>query len=256
MLGIVANLSYSGPFIAGMTRSNLKNGTTGKGQSSTLIYVDESGIAGNSPFLGIGALKLRAEHGLLTNRLDLYRSRTGWQSEAHFASITRTTAYHHIEVARMLADTSARFRCAVIDCSGQRRHPFSNPRKAAWRIHAQLTIRHVSRVMFDDEMATVIVDKLTVPEEVNYDAYVNRAINAQLQRNAAVMTVRMDSASCWGLQLVDLLTGATVHQYRQAVDKSAKAGSPKGRVAAEVAAAFNLNGLVDADSPRFRTWLE
>jgi hypothetical protein len=110
----------------------------------------------------------------------------------------------------------------------------------------------LTAVIWKEDVATAHLDQVTVPPKVNFEEYIRKAVNVQLGREALFTVSRLNSKACWGLQLADLLTGAVAHQYRQTVDAEAKAGSPKGRVAAEVAEAYNLESLIGADSHKVK----
>lgn len=214
------------------------------------IFVDESGIARQSPILAMGALKFRGGYGLVVNEIELLRERSDWRSEAHFSNVTRVRAHLYRELVGILAQSDATFRCLVLDT--RERDPFASKRPA-WKTHAQLAISTLTDAIAPGEIASATLDHLTVPLDVNYEAYVRAAVNRQLDRLGLATTCRMDSKACWGIQLADVLTGAVAHHYRQAYgDRSATAGSPRGQVAACVAERFNLDTLCAASSPRFR----
>jgi hypothetical protein len=218
------------------------------GYRSSIIYVDESGLALQSPYFVVGALKFRGDHGLVANQLDYLRSRANWRAEAHFVNITRTTVHLYQEAARIVAKSEARFRCLVINVNDYPLSLFGT----AWVGRAQLAIRALTAVIWREDLASALLDNVSVPLKVNFEEYVRKAVNQQLGRNALVTVSRMSSKACWGLQLADLMTGAVAHQYRQTVDSSAKSGSPKGRVAAAVAEAYNLRSLKRAGSHKLK----
>lgn len=212
------------------------------------VFVDESGTARQSRYLAVGALSFRRGHGLVCNQLTLLRDRANWRTEAHFVNVNRSTLHLCREAVTLLAGSDATFTCLVVDT--ERHDPFAS-RREAWKSHAQLVISLVSQVVGSERIASVVIDQITPPADVNYEGYVASAVNRTADRLAIAGVCRMDSRACWGLQLADLLTGATAHQYRQATDASAKAGSPKGQLASHIANAFNLETLVSARSTRF-----
>jgi len=213
------------------------------------VFVDESGTARQSRYLAFGALSFRRGLGLVSNRLQHLRERADWRTEAHFVSVNRSTLHLYREAVTLLAASDARFTCMVIDTAAK--DPLA-AKRAVWKSHAQLVIALVGDVVGAERVAAVVVDQITPPEDVNYEGYVASAVNRSANRLAVAGVCRMDSRACWGLQMADVLTGATAHQYRQQVDAKAKPGSPKGLLAAHVADAFNLETLVGADSARFK----
>jgi hypothetical protein len=220
------------------------------GHPTLQVYVDESGIANQSPYLAVGALVFRRDHGLVTNEVLAFRDKSGWRKEGHFVDVARDTAYLYREVVNIVAQSDGRFVCLVIDKSVW--DPFGAQREA-WKTHAQLTIQLLNAVIGKGHpILSVAVDHITTPAAVNYEGYIATAVNRTQNYLAVAGVNRLDSRSCVGLQQADILTGAVAHQYRQKCDASAKAGSPKGLVAAHVAQTWNLTTLVRAASPRFK----
>lgn len=230
----------------------MKQITPSQNLRPTTIYVDESGISRQSPYLAIGALKMGNGQGLVVNQLEQLRSKSSWTSEARFSDITSKSAHLHREATRIIAKAEdTRFRCVVLD---QRRGDKLLRGKDSWRSAAQVTIKTLTAAIWNHEVATAVIDHISVPPEVNYEGYITAAVNRQIGRQALVSAVRMHSRSCWGLQMADVLTGAVAHQYRQKVDNTAKPRSPKGRTAADIAGYFNLESLVEADSQKFKVF--
>ncbi len=214
------------------------------------IFIDESGTARQSRFLVLGALKFTRGMGLVSNELTVFKDQAGWRGEAHFSNINRDTGYMFREALNILKSTNCRFtfNAVVYDTQGGK-DPFKG--KEAWRAHAQQTIQVVQRSLSPDEIAAITVDNISVPTEVDYDAYVRVGVNKSLNRFAAASVCRMDSKACWGLQLADILTSAVGHQYRQGVDPKVKAGSPKGIVANHAAEVLGVESLCNGKSRTF-----
>lgn len=231
------------------------------GHPTLQVYVDESGVANQSRYFALGALVFRRDHGIVTNEIAVLRDQAEWRKEAHFVEVNRTTAHLYRAAVDIVARSDGRFVCAVVDKDEW--NPLAS-RRDAWKTHAQLTIQLLGAVVGKGHpILSVLVDHLTTPAAVNYEGYVATAINrtqgyvaTAVNRTQGYLAIagvnRMDSRSCIGLQLADILTGAVAHQYRQDKDPTARAGSPKGQVAAHVAQAWNLSSLVGAGSPRFK----
>lgn len=215
---------------------------------TSLVFVDESGSASNTPVLAVGAIKFPSGHGRLITELQQFRDRSGWRGEAHFNEAKRLNAHLYREAVRILAASDARFSCVVIDRT--KYDPFRG-RREPWKTHAQLTIALLVQAIAGDEIVSATIDHLSMPPDVNYEGYIRAAVNKQKGRLALATVCRMDSRACWGIQLADVLTGAVAHQYRQRVDGSVTAGSPRGQLAAFIAEQFNLGSLVAASSQRF-----
>ncbi|MDA8062897.1 MAG: DUF3800 domain-containing protein [Actinomycetota bacterium] len=220
------------------------------GHPTLQVYVDESGTANQSRFLAVGALVFRRDHGLVTNKMVVLRDRSQWRKEAHFVEINRATAYLYREAIDIVASSDARFVCGVVDKAEW--DPFRSTREA-WKVHAQLTIQLLNAVVGRGHpILSVVADNITTPAAVNYEGYLAMAVNRTRGYLAVAGANRMDSKSCIGLQLADILTGAVAHQYRQGFDPTARPGSPKGQVAGYVAKAWELPSLVRASTSRLK----
>ena len=228
------------------------SGTPAPHHPTLQVYIDESGIANPTRFVTIGGLIFRHDHGLFNNQLQVLRNQLDLRSELHFVNVNRVNAYQYREVVKVLAGTDARFVCGVADKEVW--DPFS-PARPAWKTHAQMTIDLLQAIAGTGHPTmSVVVDHITTPTDVNYEGYIATAVNRNLGYLAVAGINRMDSRACSGLQVADILTGAVAHQHRQSYDPTAKAGSPKGQVAAYTSQTFNLRTLVGAKSRRFKTF--
>ncbi len=207
-------------------------------------------MGGQGPFIVVGALKFARDYGLVTNELVTLRDKANWRSEAHFSKINRTTEHLYRETIKIVAESGARFRYVVHD----RRQPNLDfeRHKEPWKRDAQLAIRLLRSATWTGETVTSIIDYVSTPRSVNYENYIHVAVNRLLGEEQVVSVLRMDSKTCWGLQLADILTGAVAHQYMQSVKSEVKATTPKGRVAGFVAETYNLESLIMADSKKLK----
>ena len=217
------------------------------------LFIDESGIARQSPVTVLGALRFSNGHGRLVNELNVFRDRVNWRAEMHFSEVTRYDAHLYREVIRLLAASDARFTCLVVD-RGKPNPFYRESRKDAWRSQAQAAIALINRTIHSDEIVAVSLDQFSVPVGVNFEGYVRSAVNRAKGRLAVASVCRLDSRACWGIQLCDVLAGAVGHQYRQAVDPKVRAGNPKGQLATFVAEQFNVETLVGASTNRLRVY--
>lgn len=214
--------------------------------------MDESGVGRESRHVAIGALKFTKDHGLTLNRLMARRNQLEWFSELKFSEIRRSNEYKYREVAKLLAESTARFRCIVLDLEGGldlRRY-----RGPTWSLAAQMTINILRASIWPNQLAAATVDYVSVPTEFNFENYVQTAVNRQLRRQGLISVSRMDSKASWGLQLADLMTGAVAHFYRQTTDGGARSSSYKGGVAATVAEQYNLDSLMAANTPKLKVF--
>jgi len=163
--------------------------------------------------------------------------------------VKKGTAHFYREAVRVLYASGCRFSCLVADKA--KKNPMK-PGLESWKNYAQMTILAVGDLItWKRPLLSVVVDNLSTPAEVNYEGYIATAINTKHSYLAVAGINRMNSRACWGLQMADVLTGAVVHQYRQTRDPSAKPGSVKGQLAADIASMWGLDSLIGASSTRF-----
>lgn len=213
------------------------------------IFIDESGTARQTPFFAYGALKFGSDLGLLVNKLDRLRSTAGIRAEARFSN----TNYSNLEFHKALIDavhgSRGRFAAVVV----KRDNDHSDVKQ--WKSQAFYTIEAIKFSMSDQERAAAIVDHVSVPREVNFEYFIQNAINSRYADDdkRLVSVVRMASEACWGLQLADLLTGAVHFSHRlDQGDGGLNPASTRGQLAEHVRIVFNIPTLHTAASPRFR----
>jgi hypothetical protein len=159
------------------------------------VFVDESGTARQSRYLAAGALSFRRGHGLVSNKLALLRDRANWRAEAQFVNVNRTTLHLYRNAVTVLAASDAKFTCLVLDTDEH--DPFAS-RREAWKSHAQLVMSLVNHVVGAERIASVVIDHIAPPGDVNYEGYIAGAVNRTVGRLAIAGVCRMDSRACWG----------------------------------------------------------
>lgn len=213
------------------------------------VFVDESGTARQTPYVVFGALKVGTDLGLLVNQISRLSSREGFTREVRFSATNKTTLGYYSALVDAVSGSRARFSGLVVERSLD---PF---RGEQWRSQAYYTIEAIKFALSNDERSAAIVDDISVPGHVNFESYIQAGVNAQYGNDdrRLVSVVRMDSTACWGLQLVDLLTGAVHLSARLAGgDSAVNRSSPKAQLADHVRNAFNVPELHEATTPRFR----
>jgi hypothetical protein len=210
------------------------------------LFIDESGIARQSPIFVLGAVRFTSGHGRLINELTQFRHRSQWRSEMHFSEVKRSNAHLYREIMRIAVQSGLEFTCLVINRT--KTSPLFRTGSEPWKTHAQGAIALINRAIVGHEIVSVTLDDYGVPAPVNFEEYIRTAVNRTKRRLAVATVCRMDSRACWGIQLADVLAGAVGHQYRQLVDPRIKASNTKGQLAAFVAGQFNVESFVDADT--------
>ncbi len=100
----------------------------------------------------------------------------------------------------------------------------------------------------------IVVDNISAPRKVNYEGFVQKALNEPYSEDdwRVVSVMRMASEACWGFQVVDLLTGAVHFAHRLAEGEgNLNPASLRGQLVDHVRGAFNVSKLNTATTPRF-----
>lgn len=240
--------------------SELKTPTTANMLSpdhpTAVVFLDESGILVHDRFFGIGCLRC-AEPAELCRRMRKLRQACGCSEELHWASLNRATgrtesmlkaALESIDLFFDLPGLS--FSCLIADRQdGDLVASHGN----AWAGYQHLAERVLVGLVDDPEVISVIADHVDTPDRVRFERDVRSAVNRRKGRLAVATLCRIDSRASEGLQLVDLLLGAAMFDFRQGtMHGRLDERSQKGRVAGRLLArskvtSFRPSGKVALD---------
>jgi len=193
---------------------------------TAMVFLDETGVVHPHPwdhFFGIGCLKL-ADHGPLVQRFQQLRQKAGLTGELHWAGFDKAATRNRPELVTLAKEAidlvfdaeEAVFSCAIAD----RRvrdltAPFRSDPHGGHKAYQQLAGRVLNRLVGEDEVLTVLADRLDTPPEVRFEREVARTVNRHHNRLAVAGVCRLDSRTTEGLQLVDLLLGAATFDLRK-----------------------------------------
>lgn len=197
------------------------------GYPSSLIYMDESGAASNDRFFVIGALKVR-RHGEFARAVRHLRDQTGFRDEFKFNTITHAKLPVFYGLADLLSSLKGlHFAACVVDrtlCD-----PFGF-HDAKWRGHLDVAAQLLRGAIYRKEMVSVCMDVISTPPGVAFEDELKRAVNSRFRNLSVVTAAALDSRTCDGLQVVDLLAGALAFDRRRAAGLSGAANSNKAKV--------------------------
>jgi len=206
---------------------------------AAVAFLDEAGTISVDRFFAIGMLKLR-EPSIVLRELDRLRQKRRFFEELHWKELTGSNYAFYREALELVIGSDARFACFVAD-----RHAndpvtrFGNQWTAYERLAEQLLVGNIRR----PELVTVLADNYSTPKGVLFEQDVKKQVNRRLRRLAVPTVCRLDSRSTDGLQLVDLLLGAILFEFKQAVG-DASSTSRKARLAGEVRALYGISSCV------------
>jgi hypothetical protein len=175
------------------------------------------------------------------------RDRHGYKDEFKFSKITRGRLPVFCELVDVLEQSDAHIAACIVDRTNGT-NPFDSP-DPQWVAHARVTAKLLVGIINKRELAAALIDWVTTPKGRAFDDTVRDMVNQRMKSTSLVAASCVDSACNDGVQLADLVAGAVAHQCGQAAG-TAKTTSHKGKIAARLAAAFELRNLGDVRTDR------
>jgi hypothetical protein len=204
-------------------------------------FLDESGMISQDRYFCIGMVKTKKAPQLLRGVQKL-RDQLHWYSEIKWYDITKDSIDQYKRIVDIcLADKSLlEFWCFVAD------RKVNDPIAqfgSQWDAYGKLAEQLLVASVHPNELISLMADNYSTPDTILFEEDLQAAVNRRLKRLAVVSVVRLDSRSCDGLQIADLLTSAVLHEFRVDVGL-AKASSPKGIVAAHIRSALGTTSCI------------
>lgn len=215
-----------------------------------VYFIDEAGSKGSSGQFFVTAAVKTSDPDRLGRAIQAVRDRNQFTSrdELKFGDVTKYSMPILCEVVDAAVDAGATFGAFVLD----KRHfdPWADQEQ--WRGHLFATERLLRGMATRSEVSTALLDFISVPAGVSYGDALLGAVNSRFQNKRFVSAVSLDSRTCIGLQVADIVASAVYH-YRQGMDAEGlenylRKGTPKAMLARHVAEALELGTLSDGQS--------
>lgn len=193
------------------------------GHPTAVAFLDETGSISHDRFFAVGCLIL-PEPSVVLRAIQKLRDVHHWYEEMKWVEVTETSYPLYRDVLELVCAADTRFSCFVADrASADPVARFGD----AWLAYEKLAAQLLIGAARPGELVSVLADNYSTPDGVVFEVDVRREVNERLGKLVLVSVCRLDSRSCDGLQLVDILTGAVTFEYRQlaglAGTRSAKA---------------------------------
>lgn len=193
-------------------------------------FLDETGVISQDRFFAVGLVKV-PEPARLFRALSKLRDQKHWYGEIHFTAMKpRDLVLYKAIVDIALQPGMLDFFCFVSD--RQIADPIKRFR-SPWAAYNRLAEQLVLASIRPGELVSVMADNYSTPEHVRFEEDLKANVNRRVSRLAVVSVCRLDSKSCDGLQVADLLTSAITQEFRASVGLASYT-SAKGSLAAYV----------------------
>ena len=244
--------------------STARAATLPVGHPTAIVFLDETGVVHphrTDPIFGIGCLKASDPSALLRDFKRL-RDRAGFHHELHWADFDKAKTKDRpdlVTLAKSAIDLvfhspDAFFCCTIAERGhGDLTARFKSHPHAAAKSYEALAADVLSDLIVGDELITVLADHISTHPDVRFETGVATIVNARHDRLAIASVSRLDSRAHDGLQLVDLLLGATAYDLRRG-DHGAK--TQKSELLAHLlercdCASFRPDGRRDPDGTKY-----
>jgi hypothetical protein len=218
------------------------------GYPTSQIYMDESGSrASGAEFFVLSAVKVR-RNGAFARSVKDIRDQHNFDGEFKFSRITSGTLDVYYALVDEIEKADINFAAGVVD--GTIHNPFGQ-RAAAWRVHADLASKLLVGCINKRELVSVLMDGISTPKGIAIDDVVMGRVNKKLGSISVITATCLDSRTCDGLQVADLLAGAVAHDRRNGGPSAYRPQTPKAKVVNRLKAAFGGIEFVDGRGTRY-----
>jgi hypothetical protein len=218
---------------------------------TSLIYMDESGTAGNGRVFVVGALKVR-RHGKLARAARAVRDTTGFADEFRFNRINRTTVHHFKALLETLREADTFFAATIVDRS------MSDPlagHSTRWEAHAEVASQLLRGCINRRELVSVSMDTISTPPTIALEDEIAYRVNRKLRNKSIITAALLDSKTCDCLQLVDVLTSAVACDYRQSVGLQRSVSAHKAAVVEHAKFVLGASAFIGrSERTNIRVW--
>lgn len=207
---------------------------------ASLIYLDESGTAGNDPVFVIGAVKVRG-HGAFASAIRTIRERYGYYDEFRFNRVSRAKLPMYTELLERLAGLSVNFAACIVDT--RQYDPYKQwPQR--WDAHIHVAGQLLRGCINRQELTCVLMDMVSAPAGVSVEEEVRRDVNRRLRAMAIVTAACLDSKTSDGLQVADLFAGAVAFDHRRRAGDVGRQNSHKAKLTEKFQELLNVEQLL------------
>ncbi len=221
------------------------------GVQTSVFFVDESGTKGSGgEFFVVAAVKTNDPDALSRGMEDIRQRKSFRREEFKFGDVTQKALPTYKELVELLHDTGCQIGAFVIN---KRVHdPFNG--KEQWEGHSWVTAALIKGMTTRREVVTLLIDGISTPRGVSYGGAIQNKINRDFRCTRVVSATSLDSRTCDGLQVADLVASSIAHQRSalrtQTFEDYAVGNSIKTQLSLYLTRTFGLTTLEDVRTDR------
>lgn len=219
---------------------------------TSVIYVDESGVASNGPVFVVGAVKVR-KHGEVMRAMRSVREKHEHWSELRFNRISfRTIPIYFDLIDEVFGRSYVHIHGTIVERARVAANGGERARLERWEAHSSIVALLLKGAIRKRELVSVSLDMISTPPDVAIEDDVRNKVNRSLGCQAVISAACQDSASSDGLQLADLVASAIAWEWRAKNLPASDPDNHKSKVVRRLRDTLNVDSLVASDtSPRY-----
>lgn len=175
-------------------------------------FLDETGTLGGArdPFFAVGLLRC-ADPYKLARPIQRIRDRQHFYDEIKWSTVSEKKLPLLIDLVNVFFSSDATFSAFVADKS---RHDVIGRFGGSFKAYEALARQLVRASVRRGEILWVIADEYSTPPAETFEENVRDYVNLKLKRTAVAGVCRMRSSGVDLLQVIDLILGAVVYEYK------------------------------------------
>jgi hypothetical protein len=175
-------------------------------------FLDETGTLGGArdPFFAVGLLRC-ADPYKLARPIQRIRDRQHFYDEIKWSTVSEKKLPLLVDLVNVFFSSDATFSAFVADKS---RHDVIGRFGGSFKAYEALARQLVRASVRRGEVLWVVADEYSTPPAETFEENVRDYVNLKLKRTAVAGVCRMRSSGVDLLQLIDLILGAVVYEYK------------------------------------------
>ncbi|HJF51250.1 MAG TPA: DUF3800 domain-containing protein [Brachybacterium paraconglomeratum] len=214
-------------------------------------FVDEAGTKGRAGDTFVVAAVRTSDPGGLHRAVRAVRDRERFSKEIHFKDVTKRSLPVFQEVIDV-ASKYASFGVYVVD--KREIDPWGD--SPGWEGNLWASEQLLRRILSRHEVATVLLDEISAPAGFSYSDELRSRINDGFKTMRIASSIGLQSTSCDGLQVADLVASSALYYLTQTqatgIAEYLVNGTPKAQLARHVASALTIGGFEECMNPKVR----